>query len=316
MAEDELFRLVTNVSNHYEADIYLYSGPMDRSYDDFFIKTVNNNRKHKNSLLFLTTYGGSADAAYKIARTLQYSYDKFTIFLNSDCKSAGTLLTLGADEIIMSEFAEIGPLDVQLYKPDELGERSSGLDWIESLNSLRNQSLKLFEEHFLDLRFKSGYQLSTKLSSDIAAKLTIGLLTPIYSQIDPVQLGDIERSISIAYAYGVRLQGKSKNLKDDSLFKLVSSYPSHGFIIDFYEAKELFHNIRLPTYEESQLAQLLQPIAHENITGPTPLINCLSRKDYAPDDDTGDRQNGNLQFERGELPDDEEGKGDGEEVFS
>ena len=34
------------------------------------------------------------------------------------CKSAGTLLALGADEIIMSNLSELGPLDIQLPDRD------------------------------------------------------------------------------------------------------------------------------------------------------------------------------------------------------
>ena len=48
-------------------------------------------------------------------------------YVDTVCKSAGTILALGADVIIMSQYAELGPIDVQLQKEDEVGESTSGL---------------------------------------------------------------------------------------------------------------------------------------------------------------------------------------------
>ncbi len=81
-------------------------------------------RRRKNVVLLLTTNGGSPEAAYRMARSLRRAYPagKFTVIIDWHCKSAGTLLAIGAGEIVMSEFAELGPLDIQLQKPDELAE--------------------------------------------------------------------------------------------------------------------------------------------------------------------------------------------------
>ena len=105
----------------------------------------------RNVLLILATFGGDAHAAYRIARSFQKFHktiqgpnnqptgNRFTVFLPSVCKSAGTILTLGADAVILSDMAEMGPIDVQLRKPDEVGERTSGLTPIQALESLEHQ---------------------------------------------------------------------------------------------------------------------------------------------------------------------------------
>jgi ClpP class serine protease len=83
----------------------------------------------------LATFGGDAHAAYKIGRALQNKYNAgsiisnheplFDVFVPTYCKSAGTILVLGADRILMSAEAELGPIDVQLRKQDEVGEVTS-----------------------------------------------------------------------------------------------------------------------------------------------------------------------------------------------
>ena len=47
---------------------------------------------------------------------------KTAYFIPRRCKSAGTLLLIGATSLIISDRGELGPLDVQLSKPDEIFE--------------------------------------------------------------------------------------------------------------------------------------------------------------------------------------------------
>ena len=209
----------------------------------------------------LTTLGGSPDTAYRMARCLRKTYHdgKFVVFVDTLCKSAGTLITLAADELVMSDNAHLGPLDIQVPEKEEVGEMSSGLTPTQAPTTLKMEAWRLFDDHFARLRYRPGFRFSTKMAGQIAARMTIGLLRPIYEQIDPMRLGENERSLRIAAEYGQRLA--SKNLKDRALARLVSGYPSHTFAIDRHEAKELFNNVREPTKEESALAASLDFLA-------------------------------------------------------
>jgi membrane-bound ClpP family serine protease len=142
-----------------------------------------------NVLLFVETFGGSADAAYRMARCLTNRYEKFIVYIDNYCKSAGTLPVLAADEVVMSDSGELGPLDVQVIKPEELGEMSSGLAPLQALNTLRVQAFSFFEYSFLQLRARSQRQITTKSAAEIASTMTIGLFAPIYQQLDPMRLG-------------------------------------------------------------------------------------------------------------------------------
>jgi hypothetical protein len=164
-------------------------------------------------------------------------------------------VAIGASEIVLSHYGEFGPLDVQLGKTDELFESVSGLNLTQALNSLNTRTADLFKSVLVDLRSSSNGQISTKLAADIASRLAIGVYEKIYSQIDPAQLGAIERAINIASDYGKRLQ--TPNVKAGAVDRLVSRYPSHNFIIDRKEAQELFNLVREPNALEEELAECI-----------------------------------------------------------
>jgi len=226
-----------------------YSGPIEDPSDRNIIRWATNNGqdRRKNVYLILATFGGEADAAYRMARSIQrytiQSEGIFTVIIPFFCKSAGTLLSIGADIVVMGYEGELGPLDVQMIKKDEVGERSSGLIPSHALTNLRDNAFSCFEKYFLDLRVRSGFQISARLAAKIASDMATGLFSNIYSQIDPMLLGQTQRSMLIGWQYGQMLDSLTKNLQPDGLETLLSHYPSHGFVIDIDEAATLFRKV-------------------------------------------------------------------------
>ena len=258
-------------------DLFLYAGSIVNGYEENVIAQVSSlGKRRENAVLYLDTFGGHADAAYKIARAFQRSYKKFTVLISSHCKSAGTLLCTGADEICMGDNGELGPLDVQLPKEGEFSGRRSGLEISDTLNALQQESLKLMRQHFLDLRMGSGTQITTKDALKNATRLVCGLLSPVYEQISPLSLGEAARSNLIALHYGKRLSMKRSTMHPNALSKLITGYPSHGFVIDREEAAELFINVSEFGPCEELLALLLARKYEELAERSTPLITCLS----------------------------------------
>src|SRR5438034_2819336 len=64
--------------------------------------------------LVLHTPGGLVLAAMQIARAIHKHEGKVTAFVPHYAMSGGTLIALAADEIVMSEYAVLGPVDPQL----------------------------------------------------------------------------------------------------------------------------------------------------------------------------------------------------------
>lgn len=242
-------------------DAYLYAGPIETSGYDALCELLESKKKSEKALLYLVTTGGSPNAGYRIARAICHHYgaENFRVAVPAECKSAGTLICIGAHALVISDKGELGPLDVQFQKQDEIFEQSSGLDILRGMTYLRQEALDTFREYLLDINSGSG--LSTKTASEIASKLVIGLFEPMFAQIDPIRLGEMNAALEIANEYGNRLLEQSKSLKPGALGKLVHNYPTHGFVIDRAEARKLFHRVEAPTEAESALAQLALTIA-------------------------------------------------------
>jgi len=249
--------IVTEQAN---ADIFLFSSGISYASGEALIDAVSKKRNRENVILILSTYGGDPDAAYRIARFLQDHYKRFTLHVYGFCKSAGTLLALGANDIVMGDRAEFGPLDVQLHKPDEFMHRVSGLDITKALASISDSAWEAFQNCFLSVRARSGGVITTKTASEIAAQVITGLFSPITQNIDPLKLGEMQRSMDIAVDYGMRL-GASRELATT----LAAKYPHHGFVIDFAESKRLFNCVRQPNEHEMDLAMQLQKFFESNI---------------------------------------------------
>ena len=94
-------------------DVYFYSGGIDDQGIGFLAQQITDHQSHERAILILSTNGGMANAAFQIARLMQDQYDEWALYCPGRCKSAGTLVALGANRIIMDVFSELGPLDVR-----------------------------------------------------------------------------------------------------------------------------------------------------------------------------------------------------------
>jgi hypothetical protein len=239
-------------------DVIFYAGQITRVGYERFCKILSKNSGEK-LLLVLSTVGGDPNAGYRIARAAIHHYgaENFSIVIPRYCKSAGTLICIGATRLVMANQAELGPLDIQLRKEGELFQQSSGLDILRGMTHLQQQALSTFSEYLLDINAGSG--LSTKIASEIASNLVIGLYQPLFAQVDPVKLGEMSAALEIARRYGERLDSKSKSLGSSSaLNNLIVAYPTHGFVIDRSEARDLFKNVVAPDENEKILCHLVR----------------------------------------------------------
>ena len=208
------------------------------------------------ALLMIATPGGDPDAGFRIARALQHTYpDGFEALVPRYCKSAGTLVLLGASKILMADRSELGPLDIQIKKGDELFGRNSGLDINQAVEFLKDEAITSFNAYMLKL-VRQG--LSTKVAAEIAVKLVNGIFHPIAAQIEPVRVAEMQRATTITYTYGGRLAREGKNVTSKGLEILVGGYPSHGFVIDRKEARTIFKSVESPTKTYATLCETFQ----------------------------------------------------------
>ncbi len=241
------------------SELILYSGEILTGIDRVILDYVctNIDLTSNDLCLILCTPGGDADSAYLTARKLNRLYENFSILVNGYCKSAGTLLALGANELFVTDEAEFGPLDVQIFSPDEFMKRSSGLTITQASKWVNNQIFEAFEDFFLELRKRSYGNITTKTAGEIAGQVVSTLYGRITDKIDPVVIGEMQRSVDIAIQYGKRL-----GVPTELINHLVKGYPSHGFVIDFEEAVALFPNCRLISDADSIMLFEIQKILY------------------------------------------------------
>jgi hypothetical protein len=243
------------------ADIFIFNGEIKRGSDLRFIELVYTEKKDEECLLVLVTPGGSPDAAYKIARYLQSKYEKFSVIVSGLCKSAGTLLSVGADELIFMPYGELGPLDVQMAKTDNLAGLESGLNISEAFMALEGRARDTYSGLILEIIQSSGGVVSFQSAAHAASEVVSSMYGPIFARIDPEEVGSRSRAMRIGEDYCKRLNAKWSNLKPDALSTLSQTYSSHGFVIDFLEAKSLFNRVREPTEEERKFITQLGALA-------------------------------------------------------
>lgn len=254
------------VSAKHDADVFIYNGTITRTNVLATMETIQKYKARKKLFLIMVTYGGDPHAGFKIARYLQDNYDNFTLFVPGFCKSAGTLFAIAANEVVFAPFGELGPLDVQLAKPDQF-QFDSGLVITESLETLERRAAETFKAMFLEVMAEQQGLVSVSSALHAASELVKAIYAPIMARIDPEEVGVRQRALRITLDYGDRLALRSRNTDKKSLRQLAEKYSSHAFVIDRQEATSLFRNVRAADNDEMALVRALGQSARIELSG-------------------------------------------------
>ncbi|MEM8589891.1 MAG: hypothetical protein AAGG65_17665 [Pseudomonadota bacterium] len=286
IVDEEITAMATAIASETNSRIHVYSGPIDDGGYGRLIESMQPSEEQPfrdNVILILTTNGGLAGSAYKIARTLQRTSTEFSLYVPSYCKSAGTLIALGASRLVMTGPSELGPLDVQLVQEDEIGRRRSGLTVRTAFEGLAQECYEVFEKVLLKIKSGSGGSITYEMAAKTASSVAVGVMAPVYAQISPENLGRDLRDLHVATAYGQRLVSHGGNADFDTVGMLVSGYPSHDFIIDSTEASALFEKVERPSDDLLELVRALGRVVYAE-----QQPHFIERLDRTPKKETGD----------------------------
>ena len=84
---------------------------------DFFVNHLDTFGPVKRVSFYLYTRGGDTLAAWSIVNLIRQFADEIEVIVPSKCHSAGTLMCLGANRIIMTKQATLGPIDPSVNNP-------------------------------------------------------------------------------------------------------------------------------------------------------------------------------------------------------
>jgi hypothetical protein len=119
-----------------------------------------------------------------------------------------------------------------------------------------------------------SFASATKAASDFVTHL----YAPVFSRIDPEEVGARARSMRIATDYGNRLSAKSQNLRPQTLKLLAEKYSSHSFVIDEHEAESLFFKVRHATKQEFEIIKELGKYARFEVPSQSDFVFCALSK--------------------------------------
>jgi hypothetical protein len=187
----------------------------------------------------LDTYGGSLDSAFKTVLFLFRFAERIRVFVPRRAKSAGTLIAIGAHELKMSPFAELGPLDTQIVDPRSPTELVSALDCYQSVDYVRAFGLTTLRRALVALakEMQTGIPLSELINT--AEHLSTGSITSMLAQVKALDFGGWGRTLKIGELYAKSLLSRVGYAPDEAgriAYQLVYGYTHHPFPIDLDEA--------------------------------------------------------------------------------
>ena len=112
--------LINEIQDHTERSLVCYVSGNERWIDEddpmAFVDLLHNAPPGRHLDLLLHTGGGSVDAAEKLMGMLRrhVGQAELRIIVPDFAKSAGTLMVLGANSVVMSDTSELGPIDPQI----------------------------------------------------------------------------------------------------------------------------------------------------------------------------------------------------------
>jgi membrane-bound ClpP family serine protease len=84
---------------------------------DLFVHHLDLIEHAKKITLYLYTNGGDVIASWSIANLVRQFCDEFEVIVSSKALSGGTLICLGANNIVMTKQAVLGPIDPSTNSP-------------------------------------------------------------------------------------------------------------------------------------------------------------------------------------------------------
>ena len=182
--------------------------------------------------LVLQTNGGETEIPWRLTSLIREFAKRFTVIVAHRAASSGTLLAMGADEIVMTRFAVLGPIDPRRNHPllpvreGTQAEPVSVQDMRHAIQFIREAS-----------RAGSEFAYTPEAMAQI--------FTSLFDKLHPLVIGAIEQSHALSKLIGTRcLETHMKGSKAEKRIaalvdKLCDEYESHAYQIPRAEAKSI-----------------------------------------------------------------------------
>lgn len=191
-----------------------------------FIDQLDTIKDGKSVDLLIHSSGGDSLAAWKIMSILRERFEKVNVLVPYMAFSAATILSLGANEIVMHPYSSLGPIDPQITATSPDGSKRQFA----------------YEDVGAFLRFLTEEVGITEQS------YTGPLVDRIFTAVDPLIIGASKRASELSTSVGERLlklhlKDADKDAAKQIAEKLNKSFFAHGDAVSRTRAREL--NLRI-----------------------------------------------------------------------
>lgn len=146
--ESELLKLISEYNKLRNTYLFVFAAaigkpipsvPLEQA-DFYIIRDLLAGKKALQKIdLYIETPGGSGETAEEIVKFLRGNFDTVSFVVSGEAKSAGTIIVLSGDEILMTETGSLGPIDAQM----KIGRSVvSAYDYIEWVDEKRKEAEK------------------------------------------------------------------------------------------------------------------------------------------------------------------------------
>jgi len=201
-------------------------------------------REGENVDVLIVSNGGDPTVSWRIVSLIRERFARFGVLLPYAAFSAATLLALGADEIVMHPFSNLGPVDPQLRYPRRIPTQPGQPENVEMVNFWSEDLRNFLDYARTDVGISDQEQLER-------------VFELVCKEVGAIPIGVARRSSQLALAMGEQLL--NMHLNDSNKAKAIAetlnrSFYHHGYPLGRTEAEK----IGLPVVKpEADLEQLL-----------------------------------------------------------
>ncbi len=209
-------------------------GPVNARIAGDIIPIISNQLRQigkvENIDLFLYSTGGDTLVPWRLVSMIREYCNKFSVIIPYKANSAATMISLGADEIVMTDLSELSPIDpstANVFNPTDPTNPQSRIPIsVEDVMAYFDLAKNKFG-------IKSDEDLTKIFNQFVEA-------TP---EIHPLALGNVNRTHNLIRQLAERLlKSHKEKMREDDIKKIVDYFTeklySHQYFIGRKEAKE------------------------------------------------------------------------------
>ncbi len=244
---------------------------------DIFLEHLDKIGNVPKISLLVYTCGGDTLAGWNIINLIREFCKELEIIIPNKCRSTGTLMALGANKIIMTKQATLGPIDPSLISP---------LSPIINTNPPQNINVSV--------ESVKGYLELLKNELHVDGDYAVSAVATILSQnVHPLVLGDVFRRQNQIQMLAKKLLTMSaipEEVQTEITSFLCRDAGSHDYTISRTEALSLGLNIESPTVALYSIIKYW----YDDV-----VVDLLLKKEYNPVRELGDLNEKKYIFNRG-----------------